>query len=64
MLALGVILIAVCYNYRLKKLDISDADNNRLFVVGAVAGLFTYLGASLFDRVHLSLILKVHYLKQ
>ncbi len=51
MLALGVILIAVCYNYRLKKLDISDADNNRLFVVGAVAGLFTYLGASLFDSL-------------
>ncbi len=51
MVVVGVIFLAMVYFYRMKKLNVSEKALDRLIIITAIGGLFTYLGASFFDTL-------------
>lgn len=51
MVSIGVLLLALLYIQRLRKINVSEKTIDRIVIIGAIAGLFTYLGASAFDAL-------------
>ncbi|MBR6517757.1 MAG: prolipoprotein diacylglyceryl transferase [Bacilli bacterium] len=51
MLGLGIVLFAVVYFFRLRKICVSEKNIDMLTIITLVCGIFTYLGASFFDSL-------------
>lgn len=51
MLVIGVLFLALSFVYNTRCQKIQEKTIDRLFIIGAIAGVFTYLGSSFFDSL-------------
>lgn len=51
MVSLGVLILALLYITRLRKINVSEKTIDRIVIIGAIGGVFTYFGASFFDAL-------------
>ncbi len=51
MVVIGVLCLTLVFFFRMRKLKIDEKTLDRLIILTAISGLFTYLGASFFDTL-------------